>query len=450
MATAYPSDAARSRYAGHFSSNIFEPVAAQSGNRLNVAGKRRDQTTAELFGTDADKELRAMPKTFEPKHDPTSARQKRLNFLHSEVLPKTVYQSQASPAAYNTASPTSTGRQGFQSFPAMEEDEEEARPDPRMQRQYDHSSELFGRETPMVTQEQVYDRSRRLTPNDYKWFSHPEKVTSRDAGDNLTHSDRHYHEKCSQVFDHASPEAHVTKQLRAEEKTLHQNAETEGEMKRRANVYYSDLFGRQTPMDMPEQNDVPHRPKHRGGGEDKIVVHQDWTDSRTEILHRSADPNSRPGGAKATPGMRKGHELHQTRIFHESKSYAASEPIEPLVVDNSNKTKGAIGLHTQQIHQAHLRTSITPTEFYEEANNTKHWEVVELYISGLTERANEQQVRELCSGFDLHIVKVSLDMDYVRNLCKGRAKVMVRYNPKRDSIHGLVRKLEEGHYRVEL
>jgi len=115
-----------------------------------------------------------------------------------------------------------------------------------------------------------------------------------------------------------------------------------------------------------------------------------------------------------------------------------------------DKVRNAIGMHTQQIHQAHLRTSMTPHEFYEEAANTKHWEVVELYISGLTPYADEKQVRALCSGFDLHIVKVSVDMDPVRNLCKGRAKVMVRYNPKRDSINGLVRKLEDGHYRVEL
>jgi hypothetical protein len=449
MTAAYPSDAARSRYAQSFTSQIFEQPGPQVDPRLDPAGKRRDQTTAELFGTFHDKELRAMPKTFEPKDDMMSARQKRLNFLQSEVLPRTPYQNEYKPQA---ASPAQ--RQSYQSYGGYtdtryegpDEEEEDPRVDPKMRRQYEHASELFGRETPLVTHEQVHDHGRRLTPNDFKWFSVPEQAR-RNGEQEITHSDRHYREKCSQLFEHESPQAHVTQRLRDEEKRMHVNDETEGEMKRRSNVYYSDLFGRRTPMEMPDQSEHVHRPKPRGGSEDKIVVHQDWTDSKTETLMR---PTGGRGGECATPNMRKGHELHQARIFHGNKSYATSETPEPMTLDNSNKIKNTIGQHTQHIHQAHLRTSMTPTEFYEEAANTKHWEVVELYISGLTERTDEKQVRELCSGFDLHIVKVSVDMDPVRNLCKGRAKVMVRYNPKRDTINGLVRKLEEGHYRVEL
>jgi len=89
-------------------------------------------------------------------------------------------------------------------------------------------------------------------------------------------------------------------------------------------------------------------------------------------------------------------------------------------------------------------------DFYQEAYDTKQWEVVELHISGLGLDADDGYVRNLCQGFDLQIVKVNADVDPVRNLCKGRAKVMVRYNPKRDSISGLVRKLEASRLRVEL
>jgi len=59
-------------------------------------------------------------------------------------------------------------------------------------------------------------------------------------------------------------------------------------------------------------------------------------------------------------------------------------------------------------------------------------------------------VKNLCRDFDLQIVKVNVEMDPVRNLCKGRAKIMVRYNPMRDSIAGLVQKLQETKLRVEL
>merc|ERR1712129_88941 len=118
--------------------------------------------------------------------------------------------------------------------------------------------------------------------------------------------------------------------------------------------------------------------------------------------------------------------------------------------DNSDKVRSARGRVTQQIHQAHLRTSMTPHEFYEEAEKSTHWEVAELHLSGFHSGANDDYVRNLCQGFDLQLVKVAAEVDPVRNLCKGRAKVMVRYNPKRDSINGLVRKFEDSHLKVEM
>merc|ERR1719453_2888498 len=86
-----PSEDARNRYAQSFTSRIFEPLAAPQGPAFIPAGKRRDQTTQEMFGSYNDKELHAMPKTFVPKDDGTSARQKKLNFLSSDVLPHTAY-----------------------------------------------------------------------------------------------------------------------------------------------------------------------------------------------------------------------------------------------------------------------------------------------------------------------------------------------------------------------
>merc|ERR1719199_1969222 len=85
------SDAARNRYAQSFTSQIFEPMKSSGAPTFVPAGKRRDQTTSEMFGNYSDKELHAMPKTFVPKADDTSARQKKLNFLSSDVLPHTAY-----------------------------------------------------------------------------------------------------------------------------------------------------------------------------------------------------------------------------------------------------------------------------------------------------------------------------------------------------------------------
>merc|ERR1719498_836489 len=124
--------------------------------------------------------------------------------------------------------------------------------------------------------------------------------------------------------------------------------------------------------------------------------------------------------------------------------------MDPVTTDNSSKVKQALGHTSQEIHQAHLRSSLTPDAFYEEAANTKHWEVIELHISGLRDDADEDMVKNLCKDFDLQIVKVNVEMDPVRNLCKGRAKIMVRYNPTRDSIAGLVQKLQDTKLRVEL
>lgn len=425
-----PAEAARSRYAQSFTSKIFEPLAAPQAPSSIPAGKRRDQTTAEMFGTYNDKELHAMPKTFVPKDDATSARQKKLNFLSSDVLPHTAYRS--------------VGGGGYgvphnKLDDANYEDEGGDQIRPQMRRQLELSSELFGRETPGCTVEEVQDPRKRLTPSDFKWFSVPEPVQSETGGKDVTYQDRSYHEKCSNLFDHKSPKVH----LQTQEEREDQAEESMGELKRRANVYYSDLFGRNTPMAEPEQVDV-RRPKPMGPSEDQIVVHQDWTDSKTEIMCGArADTNQ-------SANYRKADELHQVRIFGKKDHYTPPDHMAPVTTDNSGKVKGAFGMTTQEIHQAHLRTSLTPKEFYEEAACSKHWEVIELHISGLRENADENTVKNLCRDFDLQIVKVNVEMDPVRNLCKGRAKIMVRYNPMRDSIAGLVQKLQETKLRVEL
>lgn len=430
---ASPQQLARTRYNKNFTSNIFEPLPTPQGQALVPAGKRRDQTTTEMFGAYDEKDLRAMPKTFTPKDEQLSARTKKLNFLTSEVLPHSMHPPCGAPAP---------SRKQVWVDPNEVEDEAV---DANLRRQVELQSKLFGRETPDVDQSQLHDRSRRLTPSDVKWHNHPESVAKYpgSGAPAVSHVDRAYQEKCSGLFDHRSPQ--MREEFIESEKQMREE-DLAGDLKRRANVYYSDLFGRGAPMDVPEPQYDVRRPKYQSSSEDKITVHQDWTNSKNELLHRGMR-SPRP----ENPALRKSDELHQARIFgQKSETWQPAEKLAPVTHDNSQKVRAALGREPRQIHQAHLRSSIAPEDFYDHAESTKHWEVVELHISGLGCDADDGYVRNLCQGFDLQLVKATAEMDPVRNLCKGRAKVMVRYNPTRDDISGLVQKLEASRLRVEL
>lgn len=431
-------DAARSRYNQAFTSSIFDGPPQQKPSGFVPAGKRRDQTTSEMFGNYAEKDLRAASKTFIPKEDPITARRKKLQFLSSEVLPCSAY-----PA--NQPERAGAPRMGYAAAGYPEDEDDESKVDTSMVRQMHLSSSMFGRSSPNVTTEQVHDRSNRLMPNDFVWHSHPEPVNAPDAtSESKSHADRAYEQKCSNVFDYQSPEVrHVHASQRMETK----KEEIDGDQKRRANVYYSDLFGRSAAYEGPDQvMQSSRRPKSRGSHEDQIVVHQDWTDARTELLHGARE--QKPEAAH----LRKGEELHKARIFGDQADRGDWQyPRQVISVehDNSQKIMPQNGMTTQDIHQAHLRTSIQDPSFYETAHGTKDWEVIELHISGLPYDADDDKVRSLCSGFDLQIVRCKADIDPVRNLCKGRAKVTVRYNPTRDSVEHLIDHLEAAKLKVE-
>eukprot|EP00438_Fugacium_kawagutii_P026319 Skav210228 [mRNA] locus=scaffold2884:15410:16682:+ [translate_table: standard] len=54
--TQQPPNLARSRYNAAFQSSIFEPPTEQMQSSFIPAGKRRDQTTAEIFGSYDEKD----------------------------------------------------------------------------------------------------------------------------------------------------------------------------------------------------------------------------------------------------------------------------------------------------------------------------------------------------------------------------------------------------------
>merc|ERR1719502_472920 len=109
-----------------------------------------------MFGTYNDKELRAMPKTFVPKQDRESARQKKQNFLSSDVLPHTAY--------YNTSPRGGYPAPGEQRVLVDPDVEDGDGLNPHVRRQVELSSDLFGRETPNLTAEEIQDPNKRLTP----------------------------------------------------------------------------------------------------------------------------------------------------------------------------------------------------------------------------------------------------------------------------------------------
>jgi len=426
---------ARSRYNAAFTSSIFEPPPSQGQAAFVPAGKRRDQTTAEMFGNYDEKDLRAMPKTFVPKEDNITARRRKQQFLCSQVLP-----------ASNFPAPAPQAREQKPILGYVEDIDDESRVDTAMVRQQQLSSNMFGRLAPEVSAEQVHDRGNRLMPNDFVWHSHPEKPMSPSHKDIKTHADRAYEQKCSQVLEYQSPEV---RNIHAEQKRQERREEQESDMKRRANVYYSDLFGRSAAYEDPEVLlSARSRPKSRAAHEDHLVVHQDWSDARTELL-----PGARRFGGEATPDVRKSEELHQARIFgdDEGRGFQGSGKVEAVTHDNSEKIKYKDGMKPQDLQQAHLRATIQPDDFYQVATNIKDWEVIELHLSGLPYDADDEKLRKLCSGFELQIVKCKADTDPVRNLCKGRAKVMVRYNPNRDGaeLEALVQHLEAASLTVE-
>jgi len=381
-----------------------------------------------------------MAKTFEPRPPACSAREKKLAFLSSDVLPVTQYEAEG----------------GMHSFTNPKSDPllhpaDEVTISPTDFKQNHLTSQIFDRETPLPSKSGL---KGRLTPSSANWQSVVEPAYARalnEGGPSMrtdTARERSYREKSSSVFGHETPARGF------EQEPSYKMRNSEEERIRHGNAYYSDIHGHGSILTAPTENRYGevHRPKPVPDDEHKVVVHSDWRDSRTELV--AGSKRGGPGNAST----RKKDELHQSRIFANNASYddgfghtgkGPNDYLEPFTVDNSNKVKNAQGKGNQNIHQAHLRTSMTPDSFYESAEGAKHWEVTELHLSGLSRNATDATVKEMCQGTDLQIVKVSTETDPINNLCKGRAKVMVRYNPNRDSIDHLVGKLQDTGVGVE-
>eukprot|EP00438_Fugacium_kawagutii_P026320 Skav210229 [mRNA] locus=scaffold2884:19594:25218:+ [translate_table: standard] len=224
------------------------------------------------------------------------------------------------------------------------------------------------------------------------------KQVPSTAKEAKTHSDRAYEQKCSQVLEYQSPEARRPMEGAPSNSQHAPRKEEESILKRRANAFYSDLFGRSAAYDDPEATMSARRSKGRASHEEHLIVHQDWSDCRTELL-----PGARRGG-DATPQVRRSEELHQAtaaaqlaRIFgEESGSWKSPNKLEAVSHDNSEKIKYSDGMSTRQIQQGHLKATLQADDFYSKACNIKEWEVIELHLSGLPHDADD--VRSMPCG----------------------------------------------------
>merc|ERR1712194_539021 len=104
---------------------------------------------------------------------------------------------------------------------------------------------------------------------------------------------------------------------------------------------------------------------------------------------------------------------------------------------------------SSRMQQNHLRSSLVTSQFYDRAEATVAWEVAEVNISQLPSNIDERDLKNICRGFDCQVVKVVLDLDPISNSCKGRGKLVLRYNPeKQNNLQPLVDAFTQKGYAV--
>jgi hypothetical protein len=423
-----PSSVARDRYQRCFASSIFDPPE-EPKHHAAPAGKRRDQTVNELFGDAIEgKNLRFQQGTFEPKSDERSAREKKQEFLTSSVLPHTQYESHLGEGE------TAVDARHFSA-------------DPVERRLQENTSLIFneeGKQVPMDPDCHARWAENKLRPTSFRWYQFP--TPAHEEGDSA--AVRALHEKRSSVFkEQGADESEVCKQAvskRQQEEAEDRAIEKQMDEKRRNNCYYSDLFGRETPMESHPTS--ARHARMKTSPEDRITVHGDWSDSRTEI-ERGAQ-----GDTKKTPTDRKLKEFHNANVFDSYEDPGKNFHPEPLkhhgqlpdVMDNAPK----VFRHdhdSKVIHQAHMKSSIVDEAFYQDAAARTAWEVAEVHVSGLSPEENNESIAKKVKHAGFHVIRVNANMDPVNNTCKGTCRLQVRYNPdaQHHPIAALVKILEE-------
>jgi len=496
-----PDEAARSRYKNAFSSQIFNPPPGPffDPSRHVPPGKRRDLMTSELFGVDHGAcDLSVQPGTFHPRLDDRSAREKKMEFLHSDVLP-TGARAGPRACAEGRASPKFSGgpscKHGGSGFAhSLEEDNHgkiRADAQPMQRRHMEMESNLFDRRTPHMDEDIIVCGSpttndsglsvpdcrprpkvlatTKITPTDFNWYTVPRQA-QQHVIPNYNSSQRAYDERKSALFSHQTPERDSEEVLKAKAQAENEFVERERDL-RKGTVHYSDLFGRSTPgLQIPglPLSQEPWHPKHPTSVESRITINQEWTDAKTEMYKDGADKL----WSTVSPRQRRHQEFNKARVTNlmtdqdtggnhyqhhdvgvpDQKRSATGEPMTAFLTDNSEKVKPTeCDEESQQVHQKHLRSSMMAESFYQSAQQSRSWEVAEFHVNGLQRWVDEKHLRGLlgkaCKGG--HLVKVDVETCPVSHMCKGRAKVVVRYNPETYDVNEMVSCLRNNNMLVE-
>eukprot|EP00397_Hematodinium_sp_SG-2012_P018000 GEMP01018422.1.p1 GENE.GEMP01018422.1~~GEMP01018422.1.p1 ORF type:complete len:471 (+),score=107.37 GEMP01018422.1:197-1609(+) len=453
-------EVARNRYQDAFSSSIFNPPGDEGQQRPIPAGKRRDMRTSELFGKYIGaSDLRSQPNTFHPREDDRSARQIKMQFLESDILPHAPRTDSETLASARAAPPYAAGpssHHGGHGFAASLEEDNDVKIDhnavPVRRRHMELQSNLFDRQTPANCEiDGTPFAQQKMTPSDFNWYSAPREA--QKPRDSYTSGSRAYHEKTSDLFDHKGPARPTDRELlRAAQNEKH--LIDEEKRVRDGNVYYSDLFGRRTPLENPK-NVTPENattsswhPRAPSNEEGRITINQEWSDAKTELFKDTGEPGNH---ATVNARERRHQEFDKVRVFTlnpSSEARLSSVPekrdLPSILTDNSDKVhRESIESSTSQvIHQKHLMSSMMSDQFYDKASTAKEWEVAEVHLAGLPPDANDNSLKELINSKGGHIVKISVETDPVSHACKGRAKIVMRYNPRDYNINELIEQLE--------
>ncbi|CAD7944334.1 unnamed protein product [Amoebophrya sp. A120] len=320
-----PGKIAKARYQDAFDSDIFAAPARQQ-QKAYPAGYRRDQNTAELFGEEVfARDLKKQQGTFEPRADPLSPRRKKLHFLQGGSVPETNQQDFERLQGYGQG----RAQVGF----TDDTDHIDHGSHPVVRRHQELESHIFPSHAKVNAEEtQGKYQNNKITPHCFNWFnSEPvAKPPPSGATSSVTHQDRAYAEKASHLFEHETPLPPSLESQR-ENYLAAMSQESEDLRRRKANQYYSDLFGRETPATGKDALAAYH-PKPLASPEAKIAVHGEWTDART-----NARSDERPMTAKE----RQFRELYRTEVPESgARDYnPVDSEVAPIATDTSSKVK---------------------------------------------------------------------------------------------------------------
>ncbi|CEM02138.1 unnamed protein product [Vitrella brassicaformis CCMP3155] len=401
---------AREAYARQFhASGIFsakEAAPPASGRKSMPQGRRRDQTSHEMFGsvepTDMPRaSLQRQLSTFVPREDFRTARERCIEFNSSS--PNIISSD------YPTGkSPMPTGGKLTHLLPLSAETAE------------DVFAENFGQRAavdPLASYRAKQYMGEQLSSASSNWMTH--RNATSNEGPQYSPRDKARLQNDSELFG-LSPSPVPQKDTKAEA------AEKEATQRRRSNPYFSDLFGVASPPSLKETGMFGDQAMVDTMKADKqVTIYNDWMDSRTEIARRLGTPQPETAG---TARQRKMDETygHRVPLFSESMPPPKDATVSKVTGETRAMPRIDLNATAKEKHQTFLQSTMLGKEFYDTASKVGTFEVVNLNLMGLKPDTTEEDIKQLTRSCGVHTVKIITDTDPVNGRSKGRARVVIR------------------------